>query len=221
MDSAAIEALRVTLLVACGATAIAVPPGFLLGYWLARYEFRGKSLVETLVTLPLVLPPTAVGYLLLKLLGKSGWLGRDVLGFDLDLLFTWKGAVLAAAIMSLPLITRTARVAFEAVPPRLEMMGASLGHSRTTVWRRITLPLAGRGLLAAVFLGLARATGEFGATVIVAGNMPGETQTLSLAIFSDLNAHRDAHAWFLVGLTVAIAFLLVWFVEALSRRRSR
>jgi len=221
MDSTALEALRVTLLVACGATVIAVPPAFVLGYWLARREFRGKSLVETLVTLPLVLPPTAVGYLLLKLLGRSGLFGRDTLGFDLDLLFTWKGAVIAAAVMSLPLITRTARVAFEAVPPRLELMGASLGLSRVAVWRRVTLPLAGRGLLAAIFLGLARATGEFGATVIVAGNIPGETQTLSLAIFSDLQAHRDAHAWLLVGLTVSIAFLLVWCVESLSRRRAR
>lgn len=219
MDATAFEALRVTLLVACGATVLATPPAFVLGYWLARYEFRGKSLVETLVTLPLVLPPTAIGYLLLKLLGLGGPLGRDVLGFDLDLLFTWKGAVIAAAVMSLPLITRTARVAFEAVPERLELMGASLGHSRLTVWRRITLPLAGRGLVAAAFLGLARATGEFGATVIIAGNIPGETQTLSLAIFSDLNAHRDAHAWLLVGLTITIAFALVWCVESLSRRR--
>jgi molybdate transport system permease protein len=219
MNESVWETLAITLRVAFGATLLALPLAVALGYLLARREFRGKALVETLVALPLVLPPTAVGYLLLKLLGRSGWLGSERLGFDPGILFTWKGAILAAAVMSLPLMARTARVAFEAVPVRLELMGASLGFSRLAVWRRITLPLAGRGLLAALFLGFARATGEFGATVVVAGNIPGETQTLSLAIFSDLQAHRDEHAWFLVAITVLFSFVLVWLVEFLSRRR--
>lgn len=219
MDAALLDALRITLLVALGATLLVALPGVGLGYLLARRSFPGKSVVETLVALPLVLPPTAVGYLLLALLEPRGLFGKETLGFDPGILFTWRGACLAAAVMSLPLVARTARVAFEGVPARLEWMGRSLGLSRSRVLATITLPLAGRGVLAALFLGFARATGEFGATVIVAGNMPGRTQTLSLAIFSDLQARADEHAWQLVGVTVVLAFGLVALVELLSRRR--
>lgn len=216
MDSVVWEALRTTLFVAGGATLCALPPAVLLGYLLARYEFRGKGVIDTIVMLPLVLPPTAVGTLLLIALGRNGVLAP----FDLEILFTWRGAILAAAIMSLPLMTRTAKLAFEGVPARLELMGQSLGLTRAQVWREVTLPLAGRGLVAAVLLGFARATGEFGATVLVAGNIPGETQTLSLAIFSELQAHNDERALVLVLVTVALAFLLVLGVEVLSKRRA-
>ena len=191
-----------------------------LGYLLARASFRGKSLVETFVALPLFLPPTAVGYLLLEMFAVDGPLGRETLGFDLDVLFTFKGAVLAASVMALPLVARTARVAFEGVPPRLERMGRSLGMSRRRVLTSVTLPLAWRGLIAALFLGFARAMGEFGATVIVAGNVQGKTQTIALAIYSDFQARRDSRAIWLVGLTVVLAFALVWTVELLQRRRS-
>lgn len=196
---------------------LVAPLGIALGFALARKSFRGKSLVETLVALPLVLPPTAIGYLLLALLSRSGWLGERALGFDLDLLFTWRAAVLASALVALPLVARTARSAFEAVDPRYELMARSLGLSRVRTFLTVTLPLARRGLLAAVALGFGRALGEFGATVIVAGNIPGETQTLSLAIFSEIQLGNTDAALRLVGITIIIAFALMWIIERLLR----
>jgi len=221
MNVHVLDALGITLAVAAGATALVIVPGVALGWLLARCAWRGKSVVETLVALPLVLPPTAVGYLLLRLLGRHGPLGEGVLGVDLDLLFTRKGAVLAAAVMSLPLVARTARIAFEAVPARFETMGASLGLSPARVFASITLPLARRGLAAAAVLGFARALGEFGATVVVAGNIPGRTQTLALAIFEDLQLGRDGSAMLLVGVSALLAFSTIGCVEALSRERAR
>jgi molybdate transport system permease protein len=218
MDRAAWEALRISLEVAGVATALVLVPAVVLGWVLARYEFTGKSLVETLVALPLVLPPTAVGYALLRLVGRDGPLGVERLGFDLDLLLTWRGAVVAAAVMSLPLVARTARVAFEGVHPRLEAMGRSLGLSRARVFATITLPLARRGLLAAAVLGLGRALGEFGATVVVAGNVPGRTQTLALAIFDDIQLGREQRALTLLVVSALIAFLVILSSERLQRR---
>jgi molybdate transport system permease protein len=177
--------------------------------------------VETLVALPLVLPPTAIGYVLLALFSRSGILGEKTLGFDPDLLFTWRAAVLASAVVALPLVARTARAAFEEVEPRFELMARTLGFSRARTFLGVTLPLARRGLLAAVALGFGRALGEFGATVIVAGNIPGRTQTLALAIFSEIQLGNTQAALRLVGITVAIAFLLMWSVERLLRRGPR
>lgn len=211
--------LAVTLRVALGATLLAAPLGVALGYALGRFRFRGKSVVETLVALPLVLPPTAIGYLLLALLGRDGPLGARALGFDPGLLFTWRAAVLASAVVALPLVARTARAAFEEVDPRLERMARSLGHSRLRTWLGVTLPLARRGLLAAALLGFGRALGEFGATVIVAGNIPGRTQTLALAIFSEIQLGHTGAALRLVAVTVAVAFVLVWAVERSLRAR--
>ena len=221
MSSPTLTILRITLEVAACATLLVAPAGIALGYLLARKRFHGKSVVETVVALPLVLPPTAIGYLLLSLLSLHGPLGARTLGFDLDLLFTWKAAVLASAIVALPLVARTARTAFEEVDPRLELMAASLGMSPLGVRTRVTLPLARRGLLAAVALGFGRSLGEFGATVIVAGNIPGKTQTLALAIFNDIQLGDDRHALLLVGLTVLIAFGVLWVVEHLLRRPVR
>ena len=219
MSASPWTALFISLKVALGATLLVLVPGILLGLFFARRDFPGKSLLETLAYLPLVLPPTAVGYLLLSLLARNGLLGAHLLGVDLDLLFTWKGAVLASALMAMPLVVRTARVAFEEVSPRLEGMGRTLGMSPLACFRKITLPLAKRGLLAAAVLGFSRALGEFGATVIVAGNIPGKTQTLALAIFNDIQIGRDKEARLLVGITVALAFVSVWSVELLLRRR--
>ena len=216
--SSAVGPLLLSLKVALCTTLLVVPFGTLCGFVLARRSFRGQSLVETILTLPLVLPPTAVGYLLLRLLARQGPLGSERLGFDLDLLLTWKGAVVASAIMALPLVVRTARVAFEEVDPRLEAIARTLGLSPRATFFAVSLPLARRGLLAAAILGFSRALGEFGATVIVAGNIPGRTQTLALAIFSDLQAGDDARAMLLVGVTVAIAFVAVWTVERLVHR---
>lgn len=215
------QILGTTLRVALFATVLVAPVGILLGHALARRSFRGKSVLETFVALPLVLPPTAIGYLLLSLFSRSGWLGERLLGFDLDLLFTWRAAVIASAIVALPLVARTARTAFEEVEPRLELMARTLGLSRSRTFVSVTLPLARRGLLAAVALGFGRALGEFGATVIVAGNIPGRTQTLALAIFSEIQLGDTDAALRLVALTVAIAFILMWCVERLLRRSPR
>jgi len=218
--NATASVLWVTLRVALTATLVAAPIALGAGYLLARARFRGKSVVETLVALPLVLPPTAIGYVLLTLFSRRGPLGSQTLGFDPDILFTWRAAVIASAIVALPLAVRTARVAFEEIDPRLESMGETLGLSRARVFATITLPLARRGLIASLVLAFGRALGEFGATVIVAGNIPGRTQTLALAIFNDIQLGRDDHALFLVGVTVVIAFALMACVERLSRPRA-
>lgn len=215
------EVLITTLRVALAATALVAPAGIALGFLLARRDFPGRSVVETVVALPLVLPPTAIGYLLLALFSRSGWLGERALGFDLDLLFTWRAAVIASALVALPLVARTARTAFEEVDPRLELMARTLGLSRARAFVSVTLPLARRGLLAAVALGFGRALGEFGATVIVAGNIPGRTQTLALAIFSEIQLGNTDAALRLVALTVGLAFVLVWCIERLLRRGPR
>lgn len=211
--------LLVSLKVAAVATALILPPGVLLGWWLARREMRGKTILETLTALPLILPPTAVGYLLLRLLARDGPLGERLLGFDLDLLLTWKGAAMASAIMALPLVARTARVAFERVDPRLEAVARTLGLGPWRAFFSVTVPLARPGLLAAAILGFGRALGEFGATVIVAGNIPGRTQTLALAIFNDMQVGRDREAVLLVGITVVLAFVAIWSVELLLRSK--
>jgi molybdate transport system permease protein len=215
----ALSALAVSLRVALGATALVLLPGIALGRLLARSQFPGKSAVETFVALPLVLPPTAVGYLVLRLFARDGPLGQRVLGFDPDVILTWRGAVIASAVMALPLVARTARVAFEGVPARLELMGRSLGLSRARTLWRITLPLARGGLAAAALLGFSRALGEFGATVVVAGSIPGRTQTLSIAIFEDIQLGRGGRALAMIGVSTLLAFATVWTVEALLRSR--
>lgn len=220
MESA-LAPLLISLQVSGATLLLVYPPALLLGLLLARRAFPGKSVVETLSALPLVLPPTAIGYLLLVGLARDGPLGARTLGIDLDLLLTWKGATLAAAVMAFPLVTRAARVAFEGVDPRLEGMARTLGYGPLQAFWRVTLPLARRGLLAAAILGFSRALGEFGATVIVAGNIPGRTQTLALAIYADLQSGHDQRAMVLVALTTGLAFAAVWIVEGLLRRAPR
>ncbi len=218
MSPHALEALRVSLQVATAATLAVLVPALLLAYLLARREFPAKGLVSALAGLPLVMPPTAVGYLLLRLFATDGPLGRATLGFDLGLLLTWKGAVIASSVMAFPLVVRTARVAFEGVDPRLEMMARTLGHGRAETWLRFTLPLAWRGILAAAILGFTRALGEFGATVIVAGNIPGRTQTLASAIYSAQQVGAQREAYFLLAVAVAAGLAAILASEALSRQ---
>ncbi|OLD64409.1 MAG: molybdenum ABC transporter permease subunit [Acidobacteria bacterium 13_1_40CM_2_68_5] len=213
--------LLLSLKVAAVATAIILPPGVALGWILARRAMRGRSVLETLTALPLILPPTAIGYLLLRLLSRDGLLGERTLGFDPGLLLTWRAAAAASAIMALPLVARTARLAFERVDPRLEALARTLGLGPWSAFLGVTLPLARPGLLAAAILGFGRALGEFGATVIVAGNIPGRTQTLALAIFSDMQIGHDREAMVLVGITTALAFAAIWCVEALLRSGTR
>jgi len=219
VDESTLTALRLTLQVASVATLVVLVPGTLLAYVLARFEFPGKNVVSTLVGLPLVLPPTAVGYLLLKLLASKGPLGRETLGFDLGFLLTWKGAVLAAGVMAMPLVVRTARVTFEGVDPRLEMMTRTLGYSPVQTFLRTTLPLAARGLLAATILGFTRAVGEFGATVTLAGNIPGQTQTLASAIFSAQQVGNDREAYFLLTVALIVGFIAILASERLAGRK--
>ena len=211
--------LLLTLKVAAAATALVVVPAVGIAYLLARHQFPGKRLVSTLAGLPLVLPPTAVGFLLLHLLAADGLLGRETLGFDLGLLLTWKGAVLAAAVMSLPIAVRTAQVAFEGVDPRLANLARTLGWSPAATFFRVTLPLAGRGLAAALVLTFTRAVGEFGATVTLAGNIPGRTQTLASAIFTAQQVGDDDQGRVLMLVALAVGFAAIWTAEWLSRDR--
>ena len=210
-----------TVLWAALSTCVVMVPGVFLGYALARYEFFGKNVLSTVASLPLVLPPTAVGYLLLRLLAHSGPLGPGALGIDLGILLDWEGAVLACSVMSLPLVVRTARVSFEAVDPRLEAMARTLGYSRLRAFLAITLPLAARGLMASMILGFTRAMGEFGATVTVAGNIPGQTQTLASAIYSAQHAGDEARANVLLIVALVVGFSLVFLAETLSLPRRK
>ena len=184
-----IDDLRLSLQVAGLATVLCVLAGTPLAWILARGRFAGRSILETLVTLPLVLPPTVVGYYLLRALGRGSPLGRfleDDLG--VRLVFTWQGAAFGAAILSAPLLIRTAQTAFEQVDPELELVAATLGRNRLTVFLTVTLPLSIRGISAGIALAFARAVGEFGATVMIAGNIPGRTRTLSVAVYDALQA---------------------------------
>ena len=220
MSHAAWEVLRNTLLWAALATALVMVPGTLVAYLLARRDFRGKRIVSTLFSLPLVLPPTAVGYLLLRTFAVDGPLGRDTLGIDLDVILSWKAVVIACAVMATPLVVRTARVSFEAVDPRYEDMARTLGHGRAATFLRYTLPLARRGLMAALILGFTRAVGEFGATIILAGNIPGRTQTLATAIFSAQQAGRESEANVLLVIALVTGFAAVYASEALSQKQA-
>ena len=165
-------------------TVVILPPGLAVAWLMARYEWPGKSIVETLISLPLVMPPVATGLILLKLLGRRGALGsflHDTL--DLDIVFTWRGVLIALGVMSFPLLVRSTRIAFEEVNPRFEQIARTLGAGDARVFFTITAPLARRGILGGMILAFARALGEFGATIMVAGNIPGRTSTLSLSIF--------------------------------------
>jgi molybdate transport system permease protein len=213
--------LLLTLRVAVVSTIVILPLGIAAAWLLSRWKGRGKVSVETLLSLPLVLPPTAVGLVLLEMLRRSGPLGRLLDRAGIEILFTWKAVALATAVMSFPLLVRPARAALEEVDPRLIAIGRSLGRGDLEVFARVTLPLAWRGILTGTLLAFSRAFGEFGATILVAGNIPGRTQTLALAIFHRTQIGQDAAAFRLVALTVVIAFAAVWTTEVLQRRRSR
>jgi len=208
-----------TLGVALLSTLLILPGGIALGWLLARRRWPGKAIVETLVALPLVVPPVATGLVLLKIFGRRGIFGaflENTLGFPV--VFTWKAVVLATAVMSFPLLVRTARVAFEEVDARLEEAARTLGAGPWDAFCSVTLPLAARGLLAGGVLAFARALGEFGATVMIAGIIPGETITLALGIYHEVQLGRDAQAFGLLGISVALAFGAVWLGERLVRK---
>jgi molybdate transport system permease protein len=201
MDNAWV-ALALTLKVAGWATAINMVLGVAVGLALVRWRFVGRDVIDALLTLPMVLPPTVLGYYLLVLLGRHGTIGtwlKDTWG--IQLIFTWQGAVIAASVVAFPLVFKAARAAFENVEPSLEQAARVLGLSEAAVFFRVTLPLAWRGILAGGLLAFARATGEFGATLMVAGSIVGETQTLSIAVYEAVQAGQDATANFLVLVT--------------------
>jgi len=202
-------------------TVAILPFGLGAAWVLARGDWRGKSLVETFLSLPLVMPPVATGLILLKLFGARGVIGGYLRGrFDFDVIFTWRAVLLALAVMSFPLFVRAARVAFEQVDPRLEQIARTLGAGSFRVFWTITVPLSLRGIVGGMILAFARALGEFGATIMVAGNIPGKTSTLSLAIFQSVQLGQDANAFRLLGISVALAFVAVWTSEWLLRRRN-
>jgi len=204
-------ALALSLKVACWATAIALVLGVAVGFLLARRRFPGRELLDTILTLPMVMPPTVLGYYLLVLLGRQGWIGQGLQDwFGINLIFTWQGAVIAAAIVAFPLVFKPARAAFETVDGRLEDAARVLGMSEAALFLRVTLPLAWRGILAGALLAFARAMGEFGATLMVAGSIPGRTQTLSIAVYEAVQAGQDdiANTLVLITSAVCIAVLL-------------
>lgn len=202
-------------------TLLILPLGVAAALALARYQGPGKGAVETVLSLPLVLPPTAVGLVLLELLSRRAPLGAWLVAQGLEVVFTWKAVLLATAVMSFPLLVRSARTAFEEVDPRLLGIARTLGCGPVSAFFRVTLPLAWRGVLAGTVLAFSRALGEFGATVMVAGNIPGKTQTLALAIFHDNQIGRDDRALVLAGVTAALAFAALWLTEWITRRRAR
>lgn len=209
-----------TVLTSSLAVLLALPAATALAWLLARKRWPGKSLVETLATLPLVMPPVATGLILLKLLGRrgpiGGWLHEN---FGIEIVFTPKAVVIALAVMVFPLLLRSIRTAIEEVPRTLEDAAANLGGKPLAVFFRITLPLARRGLAAGILLSFARALGEFGATVMIAGFIPGVTETLPLAIYRGVQTGDDSRALMLAGIAAAIAFAATWISGKLSSRR--
>jgi len=219
MTAAEWQIVWFTAWVSALSTVVILPPGLAVAWLMARYEWPGKSIVETLISLPLVMPPVATGLILLKLLGRRGALGsflHDTL--DLDIVFTWRGVLIALGVMSFPLLVRSTRIAFEEVNPRFEQIARTLGAGDARVFFTITAPLALRGILGGMILAFARALGEFGATIMVAGNIPGRTSTLSLSIFQSVQLGDDAHAFRLLAASTALAFVAVWSGEWLMRR---
>lgn len=219
MSEGELPLILFSLAVAGLATVIILPVGVAVAYGLARWEGAGKGLIETVLSLPMVLPPTAVGLVLLEVLARSSPVGQALDALGIEVVFTPKAVVLASAIMAFPLLVRAARSGFEEVDPRLVAVARTLGDSRVRAFFRVTLPLAWRGVLTGALLAFSRALGEFGATVLVAGNIPGRTQTLALAIFHRTQLGQDAEALRLAGVATLIAFAAIYTTEVLSRRR--
>jgi molybdate transport system permease protein len=204
-------ALSLTLKVAGWATAINLLLGVGVGHWMAHRRFPGRDLVDAVLTLPMVMPPTVLGYYMLVVIGSQGPIGGWLLQqFGIRLIFSWQAAVIAASVVSFPLVFKSARAAFETVDPQLEDAARLLGISEAALFFRVSLPLAWRGVLAGLLLAFARALGEFGATLMVAGSIPGKTQTLSIAVYEAVQAGQDDTANFLVAVTsvVCVAVLL-------------
>ena len=194
-----------TVTTAALATLLMLPPGVAVAWLLARRRFPGRVLLETLVSLPLVLPPVATGFILMRLLGPRGPIGAWLERFGLGVLFTWRAVVVAGAVMGLPLLVRAARAGFEQVDRRYEQIAATLGAGPARVFFTVSLPLARRGVLAGALLGFSRALGEFGATILLAGALP-STRTIAVAIFTYTETGQEAAATLMLAVSVTIAF---------------
>ncbi|WP_369608903.1 molybdate ABC transporter permease subunit [Snodgrassella alvi] len=214
--AAAWIALALSLKIALWATVFNLILGVGIGYLFARKAVWGRELLDTLLTLPMVMPPTVLGYYLLVLLGKNGFIGQFLQQYlNINLIFTWQGAVVAATVVSFPLVFKPARAAFDSLDPQLEQAGRVLGISNVGVFLRITLPLAWRGILAGVLLAFARSMGEFGATLMVAGSIPGQTQTLSIAVYEAVQAGDDQLANTLVLIISVVCILILLLTSRL------
>ncbi|HVG77353.1 MAG: molybdate ABC transporter permease subunit [Candidatus Rokuibacteriota bacterium] len=213
------SALLLSIRVAALATLLNAAVGIPLAYVLARRRFRGRGLIDLLTTLPLVLPPTVTGYFLIVLLGRRGWLGGPVYQLTgWSVAFTWYAAVVAATVMALPLLVRTAKAAFESVDRDLERAAYTLGRSELRTALEVTLPLARNGILAGLVLAFARALGEFGATLMLAGNIPGKTATVPLAIYTAVQTGEEPTALLLVGVLTALSCLVIVAANRLGAR---
>ena len=213
-----LEVLKLSCQVAAFSLLVNLIPALFVGWLLARKEFWGKSLFETLVFLPLVLPPVVPGYLLLQVFGNNGMLGQYLNAWGLSLAFNWKGAVLAAAVMGFPLFVQSIRLAIELVDQRLEMAAKTLGASGLGTFFSITLPLASSGILVGAILCFCRSLGEFGATITFVGNIAGETRTLPLAMYSLMQQPDTEHQlWRLIILSLSVAFFTLWFAQWFHR----
>ncbi|MCB9845631.1 MAG: molybdate ABC transporter permease subunit [Phycisphaeraceae bacterium] len=201
------QALRISLQVSLVAVALGLLPAIAIAWLLARRAFPGRFLVQTLVNLPLVIPPVVTGYLLLIALGTHGWLGSRLHAWlGIRLVFDWKGAAIASGVVAFPLMVRAIQVGIESVDPRFEQAHRTLGHGALSTLRRVTLPLCRHAVIAGAVLAFARALGEFGATIMIAGNIPGQTRTIPLAIYTALESPGgDQQAWRLVGISIILA----------------
>ena len=206
-----------SLSVGLASTLLILPFGVALAWLFARKEWPLKSVLETIVLLPLVMPPVSTGLILLKIFGRRSPVGQWLYERGVEIVFNWKGVLIAMAVMSFPLLVRSVRTSFSEVNPRLEQIAATLGASSLRILFVITIPLAYKGIIAGALLAFSRGLGEFGATILLAGNIPGKTQTLSLAIYNFVQVGKDSEAYTLLGITVALAFLFVWCSEWLLR----
>jgi molybdate transport system permease protein len=214
--------LWLSLRVAALATLFSLALGLWLAYYLANRDFRGKELVDAIATLPLVLPPTVLGYYLLVVLGRESFLGRGYEAvFGRPLVFTWQAAVVAATVHAFPLLVKTARAALESVDRAYEKAARNLGASEWRVFWRVTLPLARRSIFAAGVLAFARALGDFGATLMVAGNIPHQTQTAAVAIYDAVESGNTRLAQTLVLIISAVAVAIVYAANRMEHRRAR
>ena len=203
------HAVFITIKVAARATAVSFVFSVALAYVLSRRAVPGRRLIDALCTLPIVLPPTVLGFFLLVLVGRRGVFGPALAQVGINLIFSWQGAVLAATVVVFPLLYKSARAAFDNVDGNLESAARSLGASEWRVFWRVNLPLARNGILAGTLLAFARGMGEFGATLMIAGNIPGKTQTMALAIYDAFTAGKDAQAALLSAMTAVLCCIIV------------